>query len=180
MKSISFTLGLLGLSALFIAANSQAQGNGPLTGSMGAASAQAAASTSSAVSAQPPAAPPLQTITLPPAQPVAQAAPEQGGITGRPVVRQVATPLPVTQAPAQAAAPQTAAAPRPAGDDIRDDHGALVRALLAAQADGRRAGPPLPMLGPVATASWDRYLESFKHPIPEWFRERVEAQSGGN
>jgi hypothetical protein len=191
MKSTSFAIRLIGLAALLAAVGAQAQGNGPLTDNMGAAAAQAspsaqpAALAQAATSIQSATTPPLQTITLPPQQPVVQATPVQGGITDRPVVRQVSTPMPVPAAPAQGGvqgggAPQAAPASRPADDDTRDDHGALVRALLAAQADGRRAGPPLPMLGPVATASWDRYLESFKHPIPEWFRERVEAQSSGN
>ncbi|PTN52823.1 DUF3613 domain-containing protein, partial [Achromobacter xylosoxidans] len=48
------------------------------------------------------------------------------------------------------------------------------RGLLAAQADGRRAGNALPVLGPVSTAAWNRYLESFKHPIPVWFDRNVE------
>ncbi|MCD0505384.1 DUF3613 domain-containing protein, partial [Bordetella petrii] len=51
------------------------------------------------------------------------------------------------------------------------------RGLLAAQADGRRAGGALPILGPVSTASWNRYLESFKRPIPEWFVEKVKTDS---
>lgn len=81
----------------------------------------------------------------------------------RPVVRQVQTPLP--------AAP--AAAPRAAGHAAVGD---VTRALLAAQADGRRAGGALPILGPVATASWQRYLESFRQPIPEWFSEKVKIE----
>jgi hypothetical protein len=168
MKSVPYAFFLAGLAALFAAACAQAQNNGPLTGNMGAAPAQAAAVR------------PLQTMGLPPMQPIAQVtvrpAAAQDSITDRPTVRQVSTPLPVVEAAAQASAPQPV--PSTQQDDAtRNDHGALVRALMAAQADGRRAGPLLPMLGPVATASWDRYLESFRHPIPEWFRERVEAQT---
>jgi hypothetical protein len=168
MKSAPITLFLAGLAALLAATAAQAQNNAPLTNNMGASTAQAAS------------APPLQSVGLPPVQPVAQVTVQptatQGGMTDRPTVRQVSTPLPVVEAATQASAPQ----PQPSteqDDATRNDHGALVRALMAAQADGRRAGPLLPMLGPVATASWDRYLESFKHPIPEWFRERVEAQT---
>ena len=72
---------------------------------------------------------------------------------------------PATPAPAQAAVPA-------------DEVGTTTRALLAAQADGRRAGNTLLIPGAVATASWNRYIESFTHPIPEFYKERVE--DGGN
>ncbi|ETH13938.1 PF12266 domain protein [Bordetella pertussis STO1-SEAT-0007] len=49
-----------------------------------------------------------------------------------------------------------------------------------AQADGRRAGPGLPLQGPVASAAWQRYLESFSQPIPQWFGERIEDNVGGS
>ncbi len=79
----------------------------------------------------------------------------------RPVVQQVQTPMP--QAPAAAA---------PAAEE---NFGDVTRGLLAAQADGRRAGNALPVLGPVSTAAWNRYLDSFKHPIPEWFDQHVDT-----
>ncbi|MGY0699579.1 DUF3613 domain-containing protein [Bordetella bronchiseptica] len=87
----------------------------------------------------------------------------------RPVVRQVAAPA------APAAAPAAAA---PAPDD--GAVGAVTRGLLAAQADGRRAGPGLPLQGQVASAAWQRYLESFSQPIPQWFGERIEDNVGGS
>jgi len=77
----------------------------------------------------------------------------------RPVVQQMQTPLPQTPAAAPAA---------------QESFGDVTRGLLAAQADGRRAGNALPVLGPVSTAAWNRYLESFKHPIPVWFDRNVE------
>ncbi|WP_262344719.1 DUF3613 domain-containing protein, partial [Bordetella pertussis] len=40
-----------------------------------------------------------------------------------------------------------------------------------AQADGRRAGPGLPLQGPVASAAWQRYLESFR-PLRARRRQR--------
>jgi len=55
--------------------------------------------------------------------------------------------------------------------------GDVTRGLLAAQADGRRAGAMLPVLGPVSTAAWNRYLESFSHPIPEYLQKRVETKN---
>ncbi|MDE2609209.1 MAG: DUF3613 domain-containing protein [Burkholderiales bacterium] len=56
--------------------------------------------------------------------------------------------------------------------------GATTRELLQAQADGRWAGPPLPMLGAQASASYRRYLDSFRHPIPEFFSSKVSGTSG--
>ncbi|MBV7486660.1 DUF3613 domain-containing protein [Bordetella sp. BOR01] len=92
----------------------------------------------------------------------------------RPVVRQMQTPMPAVAAPAPAVAASTPAASTPERSDAMGD---VTRGLLAAQADGRRAGGALPILGPVSTASWDRYLESFRQPIPQWFTERVKTDS---
>ncbi|RXN93525.1 DUF3613 domain-containing protein [Achromobacter aloeverae] len=109
------------------------------------------------------------------------------GAPARPVVRQVNAPTAgVGSASPSAAAATTTAAPRPAAAASAPDDegpvaaGGITRALLAAQADGRRAAPLQPMLGPVATASWQRYLNSFNQPIPQWFRERVENSGGSS
>ncbi|WP_211460660.1 DUF3613 domain-containing protein [Collimonas silvisoli] len=51
--------------------------------------------------------------------------------------------------------------------------GDVTHTLLQAQADGRVAGPRLPMLGVTADASWQRYLDSFKHPLPEFFETKI-------
>jgi len=106
-----------------------------------------------------------------PAPAAPAAAVPTAALPDRPVVQQVSTPVPedapaAPQAAAQAAAP---AAPEAFGD--------VTRGLLAAQADGRRAGGTLPILGPVSTAAWNRYLDSFKHPIPEWLQKRVETKN---
>jgi len=58
-----------------------------------------------------------------------------------------------------------------------EQFGDVTRGLLAAQADGRRAGAALPVLGAVSTAAWDRYLASFTHPVPEWFQKRVDTRN---
>jgi len=85
-----------------------------------------------------------------------------------PVVRQVeAAPAPA------ATAPQTTRASEPAPIAVGD----ITRALLAAQADGRRAGTELGIPGPVASASWKRYVDSFAYPQPEFFEERLEKSS---
>ena len=51
--------------------------------------------------------------------------------------------------------------------------GNTTRRLMAAQASGTQA--PLPTLGVTASQALDRYLESFRHPLPEWFQQHVEA-----
>ncbi|WP_211451826.1 DUF3613 domain-containing protein [Collimonas antrihumi] len=62
---------------------------------------------------------------------------------------------------------------------VAAEHAATIRvgdvthALLQAQADGRVAGPRLPMLGATADASWQRYLDSFKRPLPEFYENKV-------
>lgn len=95
------------------------------------------------------------------------AASSPAAMPDRPVVQQVQTPMPAAPAPASSSAASSApAAPEAFGD--------VTRGLLAAQADGRRAGNPLPVLGPVSTAAWNRYVESFKQPIPVWFDKNVE------
>lgn len=124
-----------------------AQSNAPLTGSMTGGGVAQA----TPVPATPPAAAP--------AAPAAQ-------MPSRPVVQQVQTPMPQ---PTPQAAPQAAEAPEAFGD--------ITRGLLAAQADGRRAGAALPVLGPVSTAAWNRYVDSFTRPIPEWFTKRVQTNN---
>lgn len=97
---------------------------------------------------------------------VSPAAAPAAQMPARPVVQQVQTPMPQ---PAPQAAPQAAEAPEAFGD--------ITRGLLAAQADGRRAGAPLPVLGAVSTAAWNRYVDSFTRPIPEWFTKRVQTNN---
>lgn len=109
----------------------------------------------------------------PPAAAPAQALP-QAQLPTRPVVQQVQTPMPQPQpatASTQVVQPASAAAP------AEEAFGDVTRGLLAAQADGRRAGNMLPVLGPVSTAAWNRYLESFSHPIPEYLQKRVETKN---
>ncbi|QQB38193.1 DUF3613 domain-containing protein [Achromobacter deleyi] len=101
------------------------------------------------------------------ASPVPPAAAPAAQMPARPVVQQVQTPMPQ---PAAQPAPQAAAeAPEAFGD--------ITRGLLAAQADGRRAGAALPVLGAASTAAWNRYVDSFTRPIPEWFTKRVQTNN---
>jgi len=83
-----------------------------------------------------------------------------------------AQPAPVAAAPAVVAAPRTepavttaSAAPqgrsRPNGD--------VTSEVVRMQAEGRQAGQALPMLGATASPSWKRYIDSYSHPIPEFY-----------
>ncbi len=45
---------------------------------------------------------------------------------------------------------------------------------LNMQVQGSHAGATLPMLGPAANLSWQRYLDSYKHPIPETFTRTLD------
>jgi len=102
-----------------------------------------------------------------PVAPVAPAAAPAAQMPARPVVQQVQTPMP--QAAAQPAPQPAAEAPEAFGD--------ITRGLLAAQADGRRAGAALPVLGAASTAAWNRSVDSFTRPIPEWFTKRVQTNN---
>lgn len=87
-----------------------------------------------------------------------------------------ATTAPKTVATAPVREPE---APASAEPEARIHIGDVTRTLLQAQADGRVAGPRLPMLGVTADASWQRYLDSFKHPLPIFFENKV-SKSASN
>ncbi|OZI78030.1 hypothetical protein CAL22_05290 [Bordetella genomosp. 12] len=107
-------------------------------------------------------------VSAPAAAPVSAPAPAPA--TAAPVVRQVdVTPA---AAPPPAAPAQTAF--------VEENPGDVTRALMEAQADGRRAGPGLRLQGPVATAAWRRYLNSFDQPLPQWFDANATNGKGGS
>ena len=64
----------------------------------------------------------------------------------------------------------------------RSQVGDTTRALLQLQADNSRPGTVLPMLGEAASRSYQRYLNSFDHPIPEYFEAALpnSKQGGGS
>jgi hypothetical protein len=93
-------------------------------------------------------------------------------------------PAPPPQAPANApvAAPQStdlSPPPAPAAGDDDNAIGSTTRSLLRMQASGSQAGNRLPMLGDEASASYRRYIQSFGHPIPEFFETTV-GKNGSN
>lgn len=57
--------------------------------------------------------------------------------------------------------------------------GPATDALLALQRDNRAAGSAQPMLGDAASLSYQRYLDSFKHPIPESMGSPVNTNGNG-
>lgn len=56
--------------------------------------------------------------------------------------------------------------------------GVSTRTLLELQRSGKQAGPELPMLGTASVLSYQRYLESHKHPIPATFSSVVGGGAG--
>lgn len=92
---------------------------------------------------------------------------------------EAALPPVVVQAPVAARAAVTVA---PVVHPEVARSGQVTRSLLAAQATGALngrnvAGQALPALGATAGLTWQRYVDSFTHPIPEWFEEKVEDNS---
>ena len=82
----------------------------------------------------------------------------------------------VTQDGTMATAPHdpTIATPAPRDEDFTAaEPGDATRHLLQMQVSASQSGPHLPMLGDEATASYRRYLKSFEHPIPEFYKTTV-------
>ena len=62
--------------------------------------------------------------------------------------------------------------------------GQETRTWLELQRSGRAAGRPHPLSAEAANLSYQRYLQSFTHPIPEFYREpdegfSIDGGSGG-
>ena len=56
--------------------------------------------------------------------------------------------------------------------------GDVTRQLLTMQSQGTHAGKHLPIPGQEASASYQRYLKSFEHPIPEFYDAAVSKSAG--
>jgi len=101
--------------------------------------------------------------------------------------RELRTPPPhasagMTEDGAMATAPgnSTIATPMPSDDAfVAAEPGDATRHLLEMQVSASRPGPRLPMLGDEATASYRRYLKSFEHPIPEFYKATVGKNGDG-
>ena len=132
------------------------------------------AATPLTVFAQPQQAPLTGQMLTPPAATDRQG-PADGGAAPRPPATPPAVPAPA-QPPAGVAYPAAAAtyAPAPAITlPPRAGIGETTRAVLQLQAAGTHAGPRLPILGDQAAASYQRYLKSFEHEIPEYLETSV-------
>ena len=55
--------------------------------------------------------------------------------------------------------------------------GADTRAILAIQRDGTQAGPMLPMHGEQAALGYERYLNSFRFALPEFYTGQANAST---
>ena len=98
------------------------------------------------------------------------------------IERMADTPATVapTTTPGTTIVPSANAASR-ATPTQRPQIGDTTRALLRMQADGSNAGNALPMLGETASRSYQRYLNSFDHPIPEYFEATLpNSKQGGS
>ncbi len=74
---------------------------------------------------------------------------------------------------------ETGAAAVP-GSSVTDSSGAETRAWVDLQASGSAAvGEARPMPGEVADVVYQRYVNSFKHPIPAQFPRTSGGESGG-
>lgn len=64
-----------------------------------------------------------------------------------------------------------------------EDVGASTREWLEMQRSGKAAGPAQRLSGAAEARVYQRYLDSFTHPIPEFYSEResfiAEGDSGG-
>lgn len=157
-----------------------------------AAPAKSKSSTSSPRRSSSPTPAPAPAPTPPP--PPAPTPPTPAAAMQAPAPAQSAAP-PTTPPPAPVVAPAVVATPATAHLPVtaqvepvapvhatRTAIGDTTRSVLRMQAQGTHAGRALPMLGETASRSYQRYLESFSHPIPEFFETTVptsEGQSSG-
>ncbi|MCP1117558.1 DUF3613 domain-containing protein [Robbsia andropogonis] len=63
--------------------------------------------------------------------------------------------------------------------DERDGLGRATRHLLSLQVSGAAAGPAQPMTGDATSAAYKRYSDTFTHPVPEFFQQRVRSDNSG-
>lgn len=89
---------------------------------------------------------------------------------------------PTSSTTGAASAPPAQARPMPAMTTDTVDTGtssdSITRQLLRMQAQGTHAGKRLGIPGQEASASYQRYLKSFEHPIPEFYDTAVSKNQG--
>ncbi|SOY58393.1 Conserved hypothetical protein [Cupriavidus taiwanensis] len=84
---------------------------------------------------------------------------------------------PLAHAQGDAAMTEAAAAGMPAQRPAQREIGADTRALLAIQREGAQAGPMLPMHGEQAALGYERYLNSFRFALPEFYTGQANAST---
>jgi len=87
-------------------------------------------------------------------------------------------PAAAQEAPQPAQPPQSGASGLPgpsAGRPIAGEVGAGTRAILAIQREGTQAGALVPMTGEQAALGYQRYLDSFRFALPEFYTGQADA-----
>ncbi|UDM52095.1 DUF3613 domain-containing protein [Cupriavidus sp. MP-37] len=86
---------------------------------------------------------------------------------------------PLAHAQGDAAMPDAVAASAgmPAARAAQREIGADTRAILAIQREGTQAGPMLPMHGEQAALGYERYLNSFRFALPEFYTGQANAST---
>lgn len=101
-----------------------------------------------------------------------------------PITGQMGAPA-TTSAAASVPPPPPSASPAPstpyaATTEATTDVGNTTRQLFAMQSQHTGGGRALPIPGAEASASYQRYLKSFTHPIPEFYETSVSKNTGGS
>ncbi|NUO85840.1 MAG: DUF3613 domain-containing protein [Cupriavidus sp.] len=78
---------------------------------------------------------------------------------------------------AQGDAAPTEAAGMPTARPAQREIGADTRTILAIQREGTQAGPLLPMHGEQAALGYERYLNSFRFALPEFYTGQANAST---
>lgn len=87
---------------------------------------------------------------------------------------------PLAHAQADGAVAQASATPSagmPQGRPAQREIGADTRAILAIQREGTQAGPMLPMHGEQAVLGYERYMNSFRFALPEFYTGQANAST---
>jgi len=84
--------------------------------------------------------------------------------------------LPAMAQPAQVPAEQPSPSFHPNDVPVGD----TTRTLLEIQRNGSQAGPQQSMTGEQATIGYARYLQSFHHPLPEFFSNQATGSAMRN
>lgn len=92
-----------------------------------------------------------------------------------------ALPAAAQDAPQPSQAPQSGVPGLPglsgpsAGRPVAGEVGAGTRAILAIQREGTQAGALVPMTGEQAALGYQRYLDSFRFALPEFYTGQADA-----